>query len=838
MKKRSLLLLLTASLATIGLAACDDDHTHTYGDTWASDTTYHWHGATCEHTEESSDKAPHVDIDDNGICDVCEYDYAHEHEFEEQWTQNATHHWHAPTCTHSLKDDEAEHVDENNDGVCDVCLYDGGHIHAYAEAWTTDETQHWHEATCGHAIVKVDHIDENEDNICDVCEYDYVDMLAILDVATVADAKAQVSGGTYTYAWDGNVSKTETYAYGADNYTYIMSVSPYGYATENHYSLFDGVNGTGVFCVKQELIDSNDDEEVTEWVADGAPSRNTYAIADNIEGVEVNVAGGIEAYGLEDLVYALYEYAHGEDNVIFDYVDGCKEEEGNKEYYISFVSAGGYYLYEYELTFTLTAENVIDSAYLVVNEYESYNYIVDVENNAYMLNPEAVPYTVYEYDFAQTVAERTAENPYDSADYLYSTFSLSKDGVAVADGANVTIETGWDNQITFSLADVDLEKLDWQSFEITSSGEQYSELGWSMLSVGDSTFYVYGVKGGEYTLTITSDLCSITLNITVNWLAPTEIGAKIDDTTVTEADTYAGTEVIFSVGVEAYANPACTVAITSENATDATLTSNEDGTYSFTSSVVGTYTITISSTVNTELSNTLTINVLEAPEVSEILSGTWYVQMMDWTEVEATFTPATEGALNGTVEITASIPSGWSSIDYVETATYEYVDGVINLTHTSGDESNCTFSIVNYVINVSYNDGEAEAMELLPPPVDYTTFFVGTTWTADYNDVTYYLTFAEDGTGSMMNAANGPTATEIMSFAWSVEEVSDWMGTYVQFTFTDIASPVTGREYVYTFSSEYPTTYDPASGEIYAEMSKVDGTMNPSWTFTQYQGAL
>ncbi len=766
MKKRSLLLLLTASLATIGLAACDDDHTHTYGDTWASDTTYHWHGATCEHTEESSDKAPHVDIDDNGICDVCEYDYAHEHEFEEQWTQNATHHWHAPTCTHSLKDDEAEHVDENNDGVCDVCLYDGGHIHAYAEAWTTDETQHWHEATCGHAIVKVDHIDENEDNICDVCEYDYVDMLAILDVATVADAKAQVSGGMYTYAWDGNVAKTEIYAYGADNYTYIMSVSPYGYATENHYSLFDGVNGTGVFCVEQYLMDSNDDEEVTEWVADGEPSRNNYALADNIEGVEVNVAGGIEAYGLEDLVYALYEYAHGEDNVIFDYVDGCKEEEGNKEYYISFVSAGGYYLYEYELTFTLTAENVIDSAYLVVNEYESYNYIVDVENNAYMLNPEAVPYTVYEYDFAQTVAERTAENPYDSADYLYSTFSLSKDGVAVADGANVTIETGWDNQITFSLADVDLEKLDWQSFEITSSGEQYSELGWSMLSVGDSTFYVYGVKGGEYTLTITSDLCSITLNITVNWAEITSFEASA------ETEMYAGLSTEVSAIVNAGANPAFTAEVTT--APTGAVASVVDGV--FTADIAGEYVITLTSVQDTTLTATVTITVNEAPDVSAILNGkyTWAFPWDSSLTVELVFTPASEGATNGTAVLSGNVPVGSESEQQSEELTYAYEAGSLVFTHVSGSYIvGFTYDVVleNFVLQCgyygNYSEMEKEGSTGGGSAVDYANELWGTTW-YDASSQTY-LIFDTASTGVIADAADPNSATWLIIFDFTVD---------------------------------------------------------------------
>ncbi|MCM1417911.1 MAG: hypothetical protein NC084_04325 [Bacteroides sp.] len=38
----------------------EDDHTHTFATAWTSDDTNHWHKATCEHTEEVSDKAAHT----------------------------------------------------------------------------------------------------------------------------------------------------------------------------------------------------------------------------------------------------------------------------------------------------------------------------------------------------------------------------------------------------------------------------------------------------------------------------------------------------------------------------------------------------------------------------------------------------------------------------------------------------------------------------------------------------------------------------------------------------------------------------------------------------------
>ena len=54
-------------VSVVLLASCDEDainnllgeHTHTFGEKWTYDETHHWHCATCEHTEEVSDKGAH-----------------------------------------------------------------------------------------------------------------------------------------------------------------------------------------------------------------------------------------------------------------------------------------------------------------------------------------------------------------------------------------------------------------------------------------------------------------------------------------------------------------------------------------------------------------------------------------------------------------------------------------------------------------------------------------------------------------------------------------------------------------------------------------------------------
>ncbi len=56
---------------TVGAGACA--HKHTFAREWTVDGTYHWHTATCQHTDEVAGKAEHIYGNDD-ICDFCDYD--------------------------------------------------------------------------------------------------------------------------------------------------------------------------------------------------------------------------------------------------------------------------------------------------------------------------------------------------------------------------------------------------------------------------------------------------------------------------------------------------------------------------------------------------------------------------------------------------------------------------------------------------------------------------------------------------------------------------------------------------------------------------------------------
>ena len=63
-----------------------------------------------------------------------------------------------------------EHIDENNDGICDECEWDFDHEHTYA--WSYDFKDHWHAPDCGHDVDiknKAPHVDADNNGECDVC---------------------------------------------------------------------------------------------------------------------------------------------------------------------------------------------------------------------------------------------------------------------------------------------------------------------------------------------------------------------------------------------------------------------------------------------------------------------------------------------------------------------------------------------------------------------------------------------------------------------------------------------------------------------------------------------
>ena len=162
---------------------------HTFSEEWSYDDIWHWHAATCGHTEEMSDYSEHAwdegvvstqptctqDGEFTYTCLVCgktrsETIAATGHTFSEEWSFDEICHWHAATCGHTEEMiDYSEHAWD--DGVITkqfTCTIDGEIVytctvcgkttaiilpatgHSFSGIWSFDETYHWHAATCEH----------------------------------------------------------------------------------------------------------------------------------------------------------------------------------------------------------------------------------------------------------------------------------------------------------------------------------------------------------------------------------------------------------------------------------------------------------------------------------------------------------------------------------------------------------------------------------------------------------------------------------------------------------------------------------------------------------------
>ena len=128
---------------------------HAYSEGWTSNATDHWHAATCGHAEEVSGKAVHIfgewtvtkaaTCTEKGsrkhTCSVCKYEATEDisakgHAYSEDWTSNATGHWHNCSGCEELRDKAAhtfgewettveatEKTEGKKERICSVCSY-------------------------------------------------------------------------------------------------------------------------------------------------------------------------------------------------------------------------------------------------------------------------------------------------------------------------------------------------------------------------------------------------------------------------------------------------------------------------------------------------------------------------------------------------------------------------------------------------------------------------------------------------------------------------------------------------------------------------------------------
>lgn len=659
----------------------------------------------------------------------------HEHSYASTWTFDSTNHWHAATCGDDTKSDEAAHVDANNDGKCDVCDYTYPHEHVYSPEWTSDEKNHWHEALCGHDTVSGQEAHTPDaTGYCTVCGYKVSDpdvstIEKAIEVATLSMDKVETANGTITYrntAYSGG--RTSTYRNSAhyySDYTYLSVTE--GWTTEywftpTEYGLFTVTSEDG--ATPSVTNDDYDDDYIYGFRFTN-PSTETTAY-----------------YGVTNYVAGLYNYAVQNDLLVDESIEGDEYSFSYNEYILTYDEQTGDRTptsdryYSVTVSFTLGDDYFIDWMYaeskywsgdqLDFSAYEESEpeegteegtedvtegtedtATGDTEEGPTEDVPEEEteigegtvpantdPFITYTYTFTQS----RETNPYDPDEIMVEGFDLvnrTTGEVVSGETANSasTVNVGLTNNENIVLdianldpatADISLDRLSVSVLAYNEATDDYETSYWGLftsVNTTNKTLTITGSVAGTYRVVLTSTFLGLTryINVVAAPAAPSAINALVNGSSVDSFNSYVDAGITITASVDYGYVGTFTASITSDNAANASLVLDASGSsYTFTATQPGTYKVTVASTENDAVVDTVEIVVESAPELSSVFNGTYKMEYTDnnssigWdTTAYIMFTPDAEST-NGTLNYSFTINTGSSTTAYNGTCTYSY----------------------------------------------------------------------------------------------------------------------------------------------------------------------
>ena len=541
MNKKIPMILGLVMASSFAFASCDSlpfgkkDCEHTFSESWSTDKTHHWHAATCEHGEEKDAYAEHADANEDGVCDVCEYEIGHTHGYSADWSTNDTHHWHAATCTHTdEKSEYALHTDADTNGECDVCK---GHVHVVSDAGYCDG--------CG---TQVEPLKED---------------LAKIVNATVSQGKNVVSGQvnykyrgvTLTYKDDNgqnayaNLDSKIQYTLGAQD-TYVER--------SNNSEVYNISDATGEWTLGRvndstKLWFYTEDGEVKglqEYTIDGEMTPSIVsADEDSLAGYYFAVSTLADGYGAEEILFNLYtlsqedsasdftEYHNPEKNTFsFSFnsliinTDTAEGEDDSVRYYetsVKFTYSDRYELTNLEIkcdAYTNDAGTIGNNTYEADKDYD-----YDQDSKTITMREGAEPDT-YTFVVSQEFGKRSYVHDKDMSAYLPSGFNFTMNGETVEDGQSLELTTTDSLKIDFdcepATTSFDLIRNMVDAKLICTSGNSDSYAYIDFDSEGNKSIAVSQFAPGTYTLSFTYDGDTVfSMDITVT--APIVTGTYI-----------------------------------------------------------------------------------------------------------------------------------------------------------------------------------------------------------------------------------------------------------------------------------------------------------------------
>ena len=730
MKKKLLAALLSVG-ALLGLASCVEEHVHAFSEDWSKDANGHWHACTCDERLKDS-FAPHVDENNDGACDVCTQavEKKHEHTFATTWSKDETGHWYDSTCDHKVTSGFAAHT-AGEDGVCTACGYvvtppsnvaslkavdvvadkaktyylvgetfssEGLTVYeTYSNTLTVDTVSvaadlskytvkvtdaAGVEVTGAFASYGVYTVTVSQGELSD--SYEVTVGAKVYDSASAALADglandSKVSGGYISIDNSGYVQEYE-YSFG-DNYTKIVSGTE-----ENHYQLLEDDTVFGV----NRYFDEYNYEYVMSYIYEPA--------VENLSGVDLSSVFGYEhtVNGVVEMLEKLAELSKSE--AASNYKEGvanhCPFCGAHTAYTLSFNVVMGEYApadYSYKVAFSIDdASKAITSVEMVVS---AVSYVYDDETSSYVPNTEATEPDYVKYiSIQQEVGAREAENEYSAEVLRFKSFDLvDEEDQKVANNSTIDIKVGGDVYLYLSNATPETADANVDSITVDVTDEDGNDT-WSAGGSYDSdvnAVRVYSYKTGKFNVTISTANVTYTYVLNVTYADLTDFAPALYDQYGEEyeaysATVYANNMLVFTSIVNENANSAFTATL-AEEYEGVTLESNGSD-YIFTATEVGEYLVNLVSSVDETLVSTLTVTVEEAPNMADVINGK-YTYDYYGTIITYTFTPESEGALNGTLVINSN------STDYNFTYTYYESFGAFQVLHADDAAQSCEWSV-------------------------------------------------------------------------------------------------------------------------------------------------
>ena len=490
MKRIAFILCLTIVASILASCGGATAHVHQYDDKWSSDAEGHWHEAICNCENAEPTKVDHVDKNNDGACDACEFT-DHTHTYAETWTADSEYHWHAANCGHVVPGENVEaHEDSNGDGECDTCLLviDSVHEHIYASGWSYDLQYHWHDTLCEHCSEVSEKEAHNIDaaGYCTVCnsvinDIDMDNIEAVLLAAVARDH--MVNGGKIMYRHE-LLEKLEDGSLVREGYIYndIYFVLGNNCSYFNYITVFDDDGATPNDSLQYwtELDDNPATEDVTEVFCAGSEDGGATILPfagdpDKLYGYNYTPGSIVATYddnsSLAKVLYNIYQVSKM--STVTDLV--AKYDAKNEEYVLSynylsvnastgnsdFTSSGSgngdggngsqisYSTSYYTVTvkFSVNADMIIESADFTVDVYRTGDEVLDDADYTYdpitgeiNWNDRADP-TRYQYKVSQTSGEKTYTAPYSKATLVPKKFDIMYDGEVIHN--SITLEAGY-----------------------------------------------------------------------------------------------------------------------------------------------------------------------------------------------------------------------------------------------------------------------------------------------------------------------------------------------------------------------------------------------------------